>query len=181
MSIVDEALALMRDRGGAEYFGEGVSQLAHGLQAAMLAQRAGAPDALVAAALLHDAGHMLSGQAETCADRGLNDRHEEVGARWLLERFGPEVAGPVSLHVEAKRYLVARDARYREHLSPASIQSLALQGGPMSAQESEGFRCREHAEDALRLRGWDELAKDPDALNPTLEDLRPLLVRVAQG
>ena len=58
----------VRDAGAAAYHGEAVSQAEHALQAAELAEREGAPDALVVAALLHDVGHLLDGQDEDLAD-----------------------------------------------------------------------------------------------------------------
>src|SRR5580698_9217642 len=100
----------MAERGGGSYFGEPVSQLEHALQTAQLAVEANATPALVAAALLHDIGHLLQDLPENIADEGVDARHEELGYRWLRNRFGPAVAEPVRLHVDAKRYLCRVDA-----------------------------------------------------------------------
>ena len=116
-----------------------MSQAEHALQAAELAEREGAPDALVVAALLHDVGHLLDGQDEDLADRGVDGRHEEAGCAWLAAHFGPEVIEPIRLHVAAKRYLCAVDPAYLDGLSPASRLSLSLQGGPMDAEERARF------------------------------------------
>jgi len=172
MSIADELIALFAARGSAEYFGEAVSQAEHALQAAHLAERAGAADALVVAALAHDVGHLLCGLAEDAADHGVDDRHEEAGYRWLLRHFGPAVADPVRLHVAAKRYLCATDPAYRERLSPASQKSLALQGGPLTPAEAATFDREPHGRDALRLRAWDDTAKVPGWTVPGLEHYR---------
>jgi predicted HD phosphohydrolase len=138
-----------------------VDQRRHALQTASLARSAGAPHQLVAAALLHDIGHLLSDVDVTPATQ--DDRHEAVGARWLAPRFGPGVSGPVALHVLAKRYRCAVDPTYYEALSPASIGSLRLQGGPLDAAGVARFSAHPGADHALLLRAWDEAAKDPYA------------------
>ncbi len=173
---VDEVLRVMAERGGGSYFGEPVSQLEHALQAAQLAIAANAPPALVAAALLHDIGHLLQELPENIADEGVDARHEELGYRWLLHRFGPAVAEPVRLHVDAKRYLCRVDTDYCAQLSPSSVQSLALQGGPASAEEAAQFEALEWYREAVQLRRWDDAAKDPHLAVPPLSDYRALLI-----
>ena len=143
-----------------------INQLQHALQAATLAESDGAPPATVLASLLHDVGHMIHHLGEDPAGRGVDDVHEELGARWLAERFGPEVSEPVRLHVAAKRYLCAVEADYFSKLSPDSVRSLGLQGGPMSADEVEAFRRNPLHAEAVRLRRFDEAAKDPRAKTP---------------
>src|SRR5580658_149933 len=141
MSIVDEIMDLFARRGEAAYHGEAVSQTEHALQAAELAELEGAPDRLVVAALLHDVGHLLDGQDEDLAHRGVDGRHEEAGGAWLARHFGPEVIEPIRLHVAAKRYLCAVDPTYLDGLSPASRLSLSVQGGPMRAEERAQFEA----------------------------------------
>lgn len=148
--------------GGLRY-GEDVSQLEHALQSAHHAKVYGAPPALVAAALLHDVGHMMQKAGENAADLGIDTRHEITSADYLARAFGPEVTEPIRLHVAAKRYRVAVDPAYLGRLSKASLQSLGLQGGPMSADEIEAFLAEPAARAALRLRGYDEAGKVPDA------------------
>ena len=86
-----ELLALYGGRGAAAYFGEAVTVTEHSLQAAHFAQRAGAPDGLVIAALLHDIGHLIEPVPGDIADWKTDARHELVGCRWLASRFGPDV------------------------------------------------------------------------------------------
>lgn len=172
---VEEVLRLFRERGSAEYHGEPVSQAEHAVQAAWAAEKAGATPALIAAALLHDVGHLLHDLGEHCAGDGVDDRHEARGARWLKAHFGPDVTEPVRLHVAAKRFLCAADPDYFGRLSPASVLSLRLQGGPMSPDEAERFRAGPHAAAALALRRWDEEAKVPGLPAPPPEHFRPYL------
>lgn len=144
-------------------YGEDVSQLEHAVQTAHHAKQDGAPPSLVAAALLHDVGHLLQKIGEDAADHGVDTRHEHISAGYLARAFGPEVTEPIRLHVAAKRYRVAIDPAYLERLSRASLQSLALQGGPMSPAEIEAFLADPWAHSALRLRQYDEAGKAPDA------------------
>lgn len=138
-----------------------INQLQHALQSAQLAEADGAPAATVLASLLHDVGHMVHELGEDPAARGVDDVHEELGADWLARHFTPDVVEPVRLHVAAKRYLCAVESDYFSKLSPDSVRSLALQGGPMSADEVEAFRKRPYYAEAVRLRRYDEGAKDP--------------------
>ena len=170
MHRVEEILHLFRTRGRDAYLGEPVSQAEHALQAAHLAVLEGSPDALVVATLLHDVGHLLHYLGDDAADRGIDARHEQAGAAWLAENFGPEVAEPARLHVDAKRYLCAVEPAYREALSPASKQSLALQGGPMTPAEVERFESNPHHRAAVRLRRWDDESKVPGLEVPGLEN-----------
>jgi phosphonate degradation associated HDIG domain protein len=146
-----------------------VSQLQHALQSAARAERAGDPAALIVASLLHDIGHMIHDLGDDPAARGIDDVHEELGARWLAARFDAAVAEPVRLHVAAKRYLCAAEPDYFGRLSADSVRSLALQGGPMAPQEMAAFDWGPHAEAARRLRRYDEAAKDPKADTPGFE------------
>jgi OPA family glycerol-3-phosphate transporter-like MFS transporter len=165
-------LRLFEERGAAAYLGEPVTQTEHALQAAWAAERAGAGSALIAAALLHDIGHLLHDLPEDCAGAGVDDTHEERGARWLGRSFGPDVTEPIRLHVPAKRYLCATEADYRGRLSEASAVSLMLQGGPFTTEEAEAFRRNPHAEAAVALRRWDEAAKVRGLATPPLAHFR---------
>ena len=161
-SVADEACdAIERAFASAEamaYLGEDVTMAEHQLQAAALAVAAGCADSLVVAALLHDVGHLIGSDAP----------HEEVGARWLSQWFGPDVTEPVRLHVAAKRYLVATEPDYAASLSSASVHTLQLQGGPMLSEQVRQFEVLAFAQDAVTLRRLDEAAKDASRLAPGL-------------
>ncbi len=124
---------------------------------------------------MHDVGHLLQRHGEDAADRGIDAHHERIGAAWLAKAFGPGVTEPVRLHVEAKRYLAAFEPGYVELLSPASVQSLALQGGPMTREEADGFLAQPGAADAIRLRRYDEQGKVTGVELDDLESYRDLL------
>ena len=175
MNIVDEIIDLFQRHGDAAYHGEAISQTEHALQSAALAERQGAPDTLVVAALLHDIGHLLDGQDEDLADRGLDGHHEEAGCFWLADHFGPQVTEPIRLHVAAKRYLCGANPAYLAGLSAASRLSLSLQGGPMNSEERANFKSNPAFHDAVRLRHWDDTAKVPELKVPGLEHYRDRL------
>lgn len=164
-----EILRLFQERGQSQYGHEAVSQQEHALQAAFFAERAGADASLIAAALLHDVGHLLHSLPDDAPEQGIDDHHETLAARWLERRFGPQVVEPVRLHVDAKRYLCATDEDYLRQLSPASTLSLKLQGGVMSATEANAFRSHPQCEAAVALRRWDDAAKIPQLTTPDLE------------
>jgi len=150
-------------------YGEGVSQRAHALQAAALAERSGCDSAMVTAALLHDIGHLLDKRGEEAAARGIDTKHEVIGAGWLARHFGEPVCEPIRLHVAAKRYLCAVEPGYYERLSSASKLSISLQGGPMTEAEAAAFVAQPYAAEAVQLRRWDEAAKRPEAVTPGFE------------
>jgi len=175
MALTDQIFELFHSRGHDAYFGEDVSQLEHALQAAALAQQSNASPALIVAALLHDIGHMIHGLPEDIASEGVDGLHEAAGANWLAKYFSPEVTEPIRLHVDAKRYLCYADPSYRAQLSPSSIQSLALQGGPCSAGEARAFESTPFFADAVSLRRWDDAAKIPGLAVPSLDHYRTLL------
>lgn len=171
-AIVNAVLDVLGGEAGAAHYGEGVSQREHALQSAWFAERAGASAVLIAAALVHDIGHLLHGLPEDIAVHGIDDHHEDLGAAWLARYFLPALVAPVRLHVAAKRYLVATEPAYSATLSPASVRSLALQGGPMSGSESLDFHARPGAADAVALRRWDDAGKQVGLVTPPLSRWR---------
>ena len=167
------AIAALFDGPGArDYLGEAVTIGDHMRQAGALAEAAGAAAPLVAAALLHDVGHLRS---ETDAQHGTG------GARWLSQWFGPAVTEPVRLHVAAKRYLCAAEPGYFGRLSPESVRTLALQGGPMTPAQAAAFEALPCAPDAVAVRRWDDQAKDPAVTPPEFSHFVPLLEALAQA
>ena len=167
LSISDICVLFAR-KGGRLYDGEPVTQLEHALQSAAMAEAEGAAPALVAAALLHDLGHLLNDQGDTPTLRGVDDLHQYAALPFLRGAFGDDVLEPIRLHVDAKRYLCATRAGYFEALSMDSKRSLALQGGVYDAEEAQAFYARPYAEDALRVRLWDDRAKCAGAETPSL-------------
>lgn len=177
---LDRIATLFATLGQRAYSGEPVSQLEHALQSAMFAQADGAAEPLVAAALLHDIGHLVNDEGDTPSERGIDDLHQFHGAHFLRALFGREVLEPIRLHVQAKRYLCAVRPGYLAALSPDSQRSLVLQGGPFDAASAEAFSQTAFAGDAVRLRLWDDAAKVAGLATPTFSSLRPLLARCAK-
>jgi [1-hydroxy-2-(trimethylamino)ethyl]phosphonate dioxygenase len=161
-TITDKIIKLFNERGHSEYGGEGVTQLEHALQCASLAKENSASDALITASLLHDIGHILHDLPDDAPDNGIDDFHENLAAHFLKQHFPPAVSEPVRLHVAAKRYMCTTEPSYFEKLSPPSIQSLEIQGGLMSEEELWAFEQNPFHQDAVQLRRWDDMAKDPD-------------------
>jgi phosphonate degradation associated HDIG domain protein len=168
---------LFAERGGSEYHGEAVTQLEHALQAAHFAEQDACPSEWIAAALLHDIGHLLHGDGEDSLVRGINDSHEELGARFLASGFDLAVTEPIRLHVPAKRYLCATRASYTGQLSPASVRSLELQGGPMSVAEVQEFEAHPHFAAATGIREYDDRAKVVGLATPPFAHFRTYLKR----
>jgi phosphonate degradation associated HDIG domain protein len=174
ISIVAEIFDLFA-RYGSRLYGEDVSLERHMLQTATLAQSQGAPNSVVAAALLHDIGHFLHPDGEAAAGSGRDLEHEALGALWLSRGFDEAVTAPIALHVRAKQYLCAVEPAYVDRLSEASRVSLAAQGGAMSQDEAAGFEREPGFEAALLLRRCDDGGKDVSVRTATVEDFRGLL------
>jgi phosphonate degradation associated HDIG domain protein len=166
---------VMEQHGGDSYFGEPVTVLEHCLQAAHFAQQAGSAPELIAAALLHDIGHLLHHEGENVADHGRDTRHEELGEALLARHLPAAVTEPIRMHVAAKRYLCFAEPTYLEELSPSSLLSLVLQGGPMLKAEAVAFLAQPFAPEAVVLRRWDDEAKVPDLAVPGLNSYLPLV------
>jgi phosphonoacetaldehyde hydrolase len=174
---LSQYVELMQTRGLAHY-GEGVSQIEHMLQSAQLAVDQRLPETLIAAALLHDVGHLLGVEPENVAALGIDTQHERRGTRWLAEVFPPAVCVPIAMHVAAKRYRCSTDPDYYHTLSPASRQSLALQGGVMSDGQIAAFRHSPWYADAMTLRALDDHAKRGDVAPAELDTYLPLLQNI---
>jgi phosphonate degradation associated HDIG domain protein len=154
---IEDIEQLYAARGGLHY-GEGVTQIEHALQSAILAEAEGSPPSLIVAALLHDIGHLLENE-EDVAQGQFDDRHEAVGARILETMFPESVYRPVALHVAAKRYLCFTEPQYWAGLSAASQQSLKLQGGPFDQAQAQAFERAPFWQVAVQLRRFDDMGK----------------------
>lgn len=177
---MNELVALFESPAARRMYDEEVTERDHALQTAALAHAEGAPDHLVAAALLHDVGHLVADDNVTLDEDLAEDfHHERVGARYLARWFGPEVTAPVALHVAAKRYLCAIEPGYLDDLSPSSSRSLTLQGGPMSPAEVAAFERLAHHDAATLVRRWDDGAKVAGLAVADLATYRSLLARLA--
>lgn len=173
--VLDKIVDLFNLHGGSMYGGEAVSQREHALQTGLLARTAGHDAPTVVAALLHDIGHLLHHLPDNAPDHGIDDHHEDLGAAWLEKYFITEAVEPVRLHVAAKRYLCAVDSGYFARLSPPSVISLDLQGGPMSESEAKDFETNIHFQRSIILRRFDEESKVLNLPTPSFEDFLPEL------
>ena len=178
MSItIDEIVQLLGTRGQKQYGAEAVSQLEHALQCASLAESAGAPAALITAALLHDLGHLLHDLGADPADRGTDDVHQYIALPFLRGVFADTVLEPIRLHVDAKRYLCTVEPGYREGLSFASKRSLELQGGAYTTDQAQTFIALAGAGDAVSLRRWDDMAKVPGLKTAGLDHFADIMAQ----
>lgn len=175
MQVLDQIMTLLEKAGAERYGGENVSQLEHALQCAMHAERMGSSPELITAALLHDIGHLVDEGDEGLAEKGVDAYHETIAADWLRRHFSDAVVEPVRLHVDAKRYLCRAEPNYWAGLSQGSKTSLEVQGGIYSDAEAAIFIARPFAEDAVKLRRWDDAAKSPRLRTPGLDHYRPIV------
>jgi phosphonate degradation associated HDIG domain protein len=180
-NIVPFLADIFERRGAESYLGEPVTMAEHMLQGAWLAEAVGASDELVAAALLHDIGHYTSEFGTYSPDDVEDKHHDDAGAEVLAPFFPPVVTECVRLHVAAKRYLCATDPGYFGKLSPASVHTLSLQGGPMSEAEVAEFRRNPFHDEAVRVRIWDEGGKVRGMETRAFRDYAPLLQRVVDA
>lgn len=177
-NIVDEIFDLYTQYGDQDYIGEPVSQLEHMAQAAALAKKEGYDSEVILAAFFHDIGHLCSRTEDPDMNGYGVVNHEEIGARFLNERgFSDRLVFLVKGHVEAKRYLTLRFPQYFNKLSVASRETLAYQGGIMSEQEAKDFEINPDINLILKIRTWDDLAKNENIPIENLEELKQLTLQ----
>jgi phosphonate degradation associated HDIG domain protein len=174
-SRINSICEIISIKGHEQYGTEAVSQLKHALQCATLAKTSNATPELITASLLHDFGHLVHNLGEDAAERGIDDRHEYRALGYLKTIFSDAVTEPIRMHVNAKRYLCAVNKDYWDSLSPASKTSLELQGGIFTQDEAREFISQPYAEDAVRLRIWDDLAKVEGLVTPKLNYFLPAI------
>jgi len=178
---LDDISQLYRFKGHQQYDGEAVSQLDHALQCAFLAEVNQQSAALIVACLLHDLGHLLQPLGDDAADHRLDTHHEYRAMPVLRSLFPPAVTEPIRLHVQAKRYLCAVEPTYWVTLSPASQQSLAVQGGTFSDPEVAAFITQPYALGGVQLRRWDDQAKVRGGVTPDWNHFVPLMAAIQAG
>lgn len=166
--LVNYIVWLLAYRGSRRYCNGSITHLEHALQCAALAEAGGASQDLIVASLLHDLGHLMHEPGSGAAPRAVNERHEYRPLRVLRRHFGEAVIAPIRLHVEAKRYLCAVQPGYWDALSPASRVSLQVHGGIQTQAEAARFVRERHANDAVRLRLWDDRARTRSKSTPHL-------------
>lgn len=178
----DNIVAFITDiferRGQEEYLGEPVTMAEHMLQGAHFAEAAGESEAVIVATLLHDIGHFTS-EFGTFSMHDTDDKFHETAGAQVLEQFFPSlVTDCVRHHVAAKRYLCAVDAEYYDCLSSASIHSLNLQGGIMSAEEVTEFEKLANLHAIVSVRRYDDQGKVADLNTPAFSHYVPAIARV---
>jgi len=174
-NIVDQLIHLLKEKGSdMQYGGENVSQLEHALQCAELAEENKLPNPTIAAALLHDIGHLLY-EDEDPIHEGKDGHHENLGADYLSKYFGEQVINPIRAHVDSKRYLAAIEDKYYDSLSKASQISLAAQGGSFTKEEAGEFIKKPFMKEAVEMRRFDDMAKITNKKTPDLNHFKPYL------
>jgi predicted HD phosphohydrolase len=173
MSEVDDLLVLLRSTSTVPNQCEAIDSLSHALQCAGYALRSGSDDEMIVACAFHDVG-----VAPSLRERYGSLGHETSAYFFLLERFSFRVAWLAGSHVDALRYLAARVPGYVQRLSPGSSKVLMDSGGPLVAAHLDAFDTHPWRADALALRAWDEAAKDPEAVTPSIAEIGSSVARV---
>lgn len=146
-STVSQLFNFITLQGDRDYIGERVSQLEHSLQAAHLAQQAGADEETILGALLHNVGRFIPAadkMPKMIAPNGTyvgSMSHELLGEEYLRQLgFSEKICQLVGAHVMAKRYLTAVDEAYYDGLSPSSKATLKFQ---VCSASRSSFRVRQ--------------------------------------
>ena len=167
--------SIFERRGDEEYLGEPVTMGEHMLQGATIAEQDGQPEEIIVAALLHDIGHFTSEFGTFMMDDTEDRHHDDAGAA-VLERFFPKIVTDCCrYHVAAKRYLCATRPDYFNRLSEASIHSLNLQGGAMTAEEVAVFEQNPNLKDIIAVRYLDEAGKQAGMKTPDFWHFAPMV------
>ena len=167
--ITSILLNLLKTKGSnLQYGNENVTQLEHALQCAELTEKNNCSKEIITAALLHDIGHLLY-DGKDPIHKGKDGHHENLGADYLSKYFGEEVTLPIRAHVASKRYLSFAEDGYYDLLSDASKISLNVQGGPFTKEEAEKFINKPLMKEAVKLRRFDDLAKELNKITPPIE------------
>tara|TARA_B100001996_G_scaffold153104_1_gene116512 strand:+ start:166 stop:702 length:537 start_codon:yes stop_codon:yes gene_type:complete len=157
MNIIEKIISNFKNNKSL-YVGEDVTIAEHMIQSAMMAEKTKSKSNLICSCLLHDYGHFILDNPDELVKKNQDGKHEDIGYEYLKKFFKKEVVEPIKNHVLAKRYL-ARDKKYFNRLSEASIISLKLQGGVLNRKEAKSFEKDEFFKESIKLRKFDEAAK----------------------
>jgi len=157
MDIIEKIISNFKNNKSL-YIGENVTISEHMIQSAMIAEKSKSKDFLICSCLLHDYGHFILDDPDELVRKNQDGKHEDIGYEYLKKFFKREIVEPIKHHVMAKRYL-ARDKKYYNKLSNASVVSLELQGGLLNSKEAKSFENEEFFKEAIKLRKFDEAAK----------------------
>ena len=175
-SVVDKIMKIIESGKHYDYIGEEITQYEHAIQCAYQARKAGCDDQIVIAALLHDIGHLCAAKDSEQMDGYGVAHHENIGADFLKQHgFSDLVVALVRGHVQAKRYLVAKNPDYLCGISSASQETLKRQGGAMTEQEVEAFEQDPFFEEKVMVRRFEEYGKVVGAKVFELEEYRQML------
>ena len=166
---VSHLFNLLKSKGSnLQYGNENVTQLEHALQCAALTEQSNHSKEMITAALLHDIGHLIY-EREDPIHEEVDGKHENLGADYLSQFFDEKVTVPIRAHVNSKRYLAFAEEGYYNLLSEASKISLVVQGGPFTKAEAEKFINKPFMKEAVKLRRFDDLAKELNKITPPIE------------
>ena len=133
MDIIEKIISNFKNNKSL-YIGENVTISEHMIQSAMIAEKSKSKGFLICSCLLHDYGHFILDDPDELVRNNQDGKHEDIGYEYLKRFFKKEVVEPIKHHVIAKRYL-ARDKKYYNRLSEASVVSLKLQGGLLNSKD----------------------------------------------
>jgi 2-amino-1-hydroxyethylphosphonate dioxygenase (glycine-forming) len=176
---IDKLLLLYNEYGACDYVGEEISQIEHGIQAALLAKDENGEEGVILGALFHDVGHLLGLKYsfEMMDNLGCK-KHEMLGSIVLSHIGFPQITCDiVRNHVISKRYLVSKYPQYYDKLSEASRGTLFHQGGKLNMNEIEEFEKKENFDIFIAMRSWDERAKVKNMNLPSFESYREMIER----
>jgi len=159
----EELIEVFDKYGGDRYMaGEAVTQKNHVLQAAYLAEKAGAPEEIIIALLFHDIGRVIEDDL-IGNEPALHELHDDLGANWLQERNFPKVVSDLlRYHTLAKIFLCQEESDYYDHLSLPSQDSYHIQKEKYSKKPDaiDRFNALPYRSWILTARKCDDMAKD---------------------
>lgn len=188
---LDELCLLTWKYGKEKYMiNEIITQESHILQAAKIAEDAGAPEQVIVAMLYHDIGQLFMRDDENNYNNRLelttellHYNHDEYGSQWLRKRyFPPFIVNFAKYHTIAKIVLSRTlGDKYINTLSDASKESLKLQEEKYSGNNNEKikeFLNNPYANTYLIMRYIDDMAKESNAYTYIFEHYRTMINHV---